>query len=1074
MALRNETVAIPVVKGINVNTPARLLEASELLEATNVRFPAGAGAKKRRGHSGQRVRGAKAIPPDWTPPAFSTPLRVPTFSTEDRSLPEDWLFGYGYFTDDSTVDPTIALDTSEYPEDGLAFGATARDNEALIWSGHRLFSKTNLDIPGGKFTEVNAVMPALRSEPIAKANIAQGNPDCADNGIIRVTTWLNDGDAYYSVTDSTSGASIVSSAPLAGLGTVTAVRCVPVGAWVHMFCVDSDADQLALRSIHQDSPDSVQHQGLGDCNGPFDVWKQSESLFLVAKATATEIRVRVHTLDGSITENWVASIGSPTLIASVAICADPVSSYIGLVWLADSTVKARVFDDDGTTQGAILTLGTTNTAARAVAVAPKYLESSDEAVFNAYWDDVTVQASVTVIHRFRAGASGLYTASRYHHLLGSQGFRVGERTFIWAAANSTYQSKWVLLDEALLPVGHAEYITAKTPDSDSTPSLFSVNWWGEAPAKDRVVYHNALSYRVRVAVEPTQVGVDPPPVYSEPAIKFAQLDFLPPLRSAQAGRCTYFAGAQLWTYDGTELTEAQFHYAPEDVQVAAAAGGELTADGQYIYRVDLCYRNAQNEEIRSASFYTSELTLTGANQSATLTINTCLTRRENSYFLIFRNESAGTFWYLCNSRDPSSALFLRNDLSVTRVTYTDSTVSDAELNSREQHPNQSFEYLDPFVSPACEVIAYGRKRLWVAGGEIASGSLYPSRLFDIGQTPAFHGDLALEVDRGAESITAIGFVEQFAVFFRKSDIWAEDEFGPDNIQQGDWNDPRQLVPDIGAVSQDSVAKIKEGLVFQSQAGIRLMTPGGGIIPIGQPVDAEAKEARITAAVVSGPDQEVRFYCWDSEALVFNYQYNTWSKWTVPAAGAIRNADTGLAIVAAPTGVLLTEEQGTWTDNSQPFKMRVRFAWLRAGSLLDFQRVRRIGACGEGEEHDIHVDVYYNEREFAEEWFDWEIPDESQNQDTFGNEDFGDGNFGDTEGLSEIQFRDSVWPWRRRLARQKCSVISIAIDDNSTNGEGFTLTALALELAKKKGLDRSPWRGGTYSNTGASGSSETGE
>lgn len=71
-------------------------------------------------------------------------------------------------------------------------------------------------------------------------------------------------------------------------------------------------------------------------------------------------------------------------------------------------------------------------------------------------------------------------------------------------------------------------------------------------------------------------------------------------------------------------------------------------------------------------------------------------------------------------------------------------------------------------------------------------------------------------------------------------------------------------------------------------------------------------------------------------------------------------------------------------------------------------------------------------------------------------------------------RDSVWRIRRRLSRQKCSVISIAIDDNYTDGEAFTLTALGLELAKKPGLDRMPWRGGSYTNTGGSGSSDTGE
>lgn len=71
---------------------------------------------------------------------------------------------------------------------------------------------------------------------------------------------------------------------------------------------------------------------------------------------------------------------------------------------------------------------------------------------------------------------------------------------------------------------------------------------------------------------------------------------------------------------------------------------------------------------------------------------------------------------------------------------------------------------------------------------------------------------------------------------------------------------------------------------------------------------------------------------------------------------------------------------------------------------------------------------------------------------------------DTEDASPQDFRDSVWRWRRRLRRQKCSVISVAIDDNYSNGPGFVLTALSLELGKKRGLDRVPWRAGTTINT----------
>jgi hypothetical protein len=230
----------------------------------------------------------------------------------------------------------------------------------------------------------------------------------------------------------------------------------------------------------------------------------------------------------------------------------------------------------------------------------------------------------------------------------------------------------------------------------------------------------------------------------------------------------------------------------------------------------------------------------------------------------------------------------------------------------------------------------------------------------------------------------------------------------------------------------------------------------------------AKQFRVTGVHVSGEDQEVRWYSSGAGAIVYNYQYNTWSRWTVNAAGVARNPTTNLAVLAAPDGFILDEVDGLYRDNGRTYRHRVRFAWLRAGSLVDFQRVRCIGAVGvASDDHRVHVDVYYNEREHVGEVFEWDYPDDGWNTDTFGAESFGSGTLGDTSsGQAPYEFRDSVWEWRRRLARQKCSVISVAIDDNYSDGPGFVLTALYLELGQKQGPNRSPWRGGNASSDGS--------
>ena len=56
MPLQKDTIALPITKGMNVQTDARLLDPPALLEAENTQF-SGGGAKKRRGHLGVQARG---------------------------------------------------------------------------------------------------------------------------------------------------------------------------------------------------------------------------------------------------------------------------------------------------------------------------------------------------------------------------------------------------------------------------------------------------------------------------------------------------------------------------------------------------------------------------------------------------------------------------------------------------------------------------------------------------------------------------------------------------------------------------------------------------------------------------------------------------------------------------------------------------------------------------------------------------------------------------------------------------------------------------------------------------------
>lgn len=1078
MPLQYETVAFPVVKGIDVTTKARLIEAPGLLEAVNSRFPTGGGASKRRGHAGRRVRNNKPIPADITLPELTPPLPVAPFYTGDRGIPSDWLFGWGYLISPSRVSAAAAIETSPHPDAGLLFGAFNRDNETVAWNGYELLSRSPEQPEGAAFSTIGpAVMPALRASAVAKVARPQSQPDIADTNKIRVVAWIDlpDSDVWYTVVDSVTGATLVAPRAMGYVAPVQ-VRCIPVGGWVHLLVVETSTGKLMCTSLHEADPTTAATKSLGDCPRFFDAWKQSESAWWVARNTGTlAIEVTKFNNDSVVADdspttliavtNAAATV--PSAIYAVAIAIHPVNGDIGLVWRATYssvvTAQGRTYSSAGAAISAAVLLHTCittgDTTDRPVACAPKYLweETATKSVFNGYVDD---HLDTGVLNTFRDGNtvnfphrgklvlarfSGVdtvpsYISYRYGLSLGSQAFRVGDRTFVWASIKSPAQSIWVMLDEQLNPIGKLDYGIANTLNTQAGdfPHLASVNWSGSSPLKDLLVYHTGLGFKERVVVATATAGTNPPIGYTEPSVRYVALDFLPKLHSTQAGRCRYIAGAQLWCYDGSTLVEAGFHTTPEALLAnSGGISGELEETGDYTYRVDLCHKNAQGEEVRSASFYTKaifafsvfggytptaagglvvqgQVLLAGDNE-VDITLLPCLTTRPDSYFLIFRNESAGTQWYLVNSRDPSSALFVKNDRAVEYVVFNDNgiaTPNDAELISQELHPgNAGIFYIDQAPAQACEFVAYGKDRLWVGGGEVPTGQVSPSRLFAVGSVPGFNPALNIQVDRSAEPITAVGFVGDLVAVFRRNSTYIIEGEGTDNVSTGVWSLPRLAYADLGALNQATVAFVASGLVFESATGLRLLEANGRVQAIGAPVDTLAVSSSISSALVCGGEQEIRWYT-SSGTIVYSYATGVWSTWTVAAVGATLNPETGLALVARADGWLWEETDGLWTDNGALYKHRIRFAWLRAqagqggqrdASLMDFQRVRRIGALGEWDPtqpHSVHVDVYYDEREFAEETFDWDVPqdadDPSMNTDTFGSATFGAGVFGDNE------------------------------------------------------------------------------
>lgn len=1080
-----QPVSIPFAAGIKPTSRGRNLDQAKLLTAQNCVFVTDEGPEKRAGHV---VRSVKTQDPpiglDGIVPPAAPPLREP-FSLDNPGLSDYWLHGVGLIDGSEEIEAGT-FGKSAQPSVGVLHGQWLRDSEVVFWDGFRALSAPgNQTTPFGEVTG-EAVMPALRGAPIAKSLNGQQAPDAVDNGTIRSVAWIYAGDAYRSVYDSETGATLVNEEQIA-LNNGTSLRLLTLGPWTHLVAHDTGTDELIMRSWHEATPQTMVSRSLGETSQPvFDVKKIDEETGVVARILGAAVEITVVRQTGVPLAIYTPDLDGEDAIG-VAVTANAFNR-LGVLW-QNSTFEPFFCAyelDTGVLASSKFTVGAACNAQSRMTVADNYSISAGEYSWTAYVEDKHASLDHRLVRVYSIDDAATLQTTRYNTQLASHAFRVGQRTYVWTTGTPTLftlQPTWFLCDEKLLPIGKALFALAYVPDT-STFVLPSVTWHtteDDHSAKDRFVFFGCLGYRQRA--ETSEDTQDPNGVWLEPSVFFYTLDFLPYIRSAQAGRSTYIAGAQLWEYDGANLNEAGFHMAPESYTFSDGGAGNLDEGATYNWRIDLCYKNAQNEEVRSWSTtlsYFGGVLESPTTMKATITIpHVPMTRRDNSYFLVYRTEADGTEYYLVSSRNPDDVGdpngFVFNDRSAATYTFTDN-LADASLIDNEYHPSNATGWLQPFSAPACEMVAAGRDRLWVAGGELSPGEIAPSRYFSPGQTPAFTPALNIQIDRNSEPITAVGFVGEVGVFFRKTSAYTLQSEGPDNVGQGVWDYPRLALADVGAVSQEALALAGEGLYFQSPAGIRVITAGGGLRPpgaglvggLGTDVDTLAAEGDYAAAVVVPKYSQIRWYSRDPEkpSLVVDYTKNIWTTFTgVTCRGAAYWAAGSSVILARGDGEMWTETEGRYLDGDRTYEMVIKTAWLHAAGLGEYERARRFALFGEASDGlSLRYRVYYDERPFHTQeetlTFIGTNPTTPFNPSGWGEVNWGYGPWGDESAEanagsgSALWFRDGMFRFRRRFSRQKCSVFAIEFSDLGSNA-AFTPVVLGLELGLKQGLDRIP-------------------
>ena len=1014
-----EPVVIPISKGVDLTTRDRLIEAGTLAKAENVYYPKTGGPVKRRGH------------------IAVTPYNA--FMDYVGDAPKYNLYGYGLFDPDN-----IPSGDCVYGQAGNIRDIITYEDRELVWDGWRLFEIID---SSGKSKVVTATMPVLKTAPEAKTANSQYYACSADNGTIRVVAfvenWTTSPVAYVKVYNSTTGTLKFTATLNTGSGDVKFVRTVSVGSFCYVLVSDISDEVVYCYGIHNvDTDVRTPIQLTNDTSGVFDVWKFDETKFLVGNIDGGVVKLTWVNYDGTINEsnfsqNTVASLSGGAI--NLALCVHPISEEIAIIINTGTNQYYRRFDKFGVALGSEITIGTAIGAQR-LAIAPTYVDNK----FHVYYDKYDTAWSI--VKRVYHDSTQETEVVRYNAILASRATRVGNLQFVWTSTvNLSVQTTYFLMDSDLLPVARCEYGTAVQP---STIWLPSINYVVSSDGVwNTTKFNGAILYRQRIDFEAVGDGT----VFSEESIKTYTLNFLPDkLSYAVAGKTLYIAGGQLWSYDGDKLLEAEFGTGIEAPSVVTSNGaGSLTPSATYYWRVDVVRKNAQNEEIRVISYATDQITMGAADDTATITWPHILTRATDCYYLVFRIENGGTNFYLVSSRDPQSAP--KYSTASATVSFTD-TMSDASMLDKEQHPANAFNYIDQIAAPACELVTFGQNRLWISGGELSPGEVWPSRLFYSNQTPTFNWRLGLNVDTDSEDITGLVFQSDYGIVFKKSSTYIVTGNVTPNVYQAIQPNVQLALSDRGCVNHKSIARLFNSIVFQSENGFKAVNAAGAMEDIGIPVET-IKGTVICSAVVK-EDEHLRIYQSDQPSLVLDYRDKLWTTFvfgTNPNAGAY-SIRRGRMILAVGNR-LFYETDGVYTDDGYSYNYLIKTAPL-AAQIGGFQRVRRVYCIGEksGTPPPVTIRLYLNGNSWWSEQYRWDYSDDL-NTSTMGASTLGSGYLGDTES---VPFRDDLWKWRKRVAssNQRCENIAIELTDKGRiNSNQWIPVAFALEIGTKSGLDR---------------------
>ena len=522
--------------------------------------------------------------------------------------------------------------------------------------------------------------------------------------------------------------------------------------------------------------------------------------------------------------------------------------------------------------------------------------------------------------------------------------------------------------------------------------------------------------------------------------------------STQIAGALQLTGGIMWQYDGVKPVELGFNVWPENVAATSATTGGFMTAQKYYYQV--CYEWTDNTgNIHRSAPSIPLLVDVGGSGTSTNSVTLYIPTLRLTYktganpvrLVVYRWSTSNQIYYQVTSVTSP----LVNNPAVDLLTYTDTLADSSIIGNTILYTTGGV--LENIAPPATVHSTLFNNRLFLIDAEDPNLLWYSKQVIE--NTPVETSDLLtiyVSPTTGTQGstgpMTALSAMDDKLIVFKKDAIYYVNGIGPDNTgANSGYSDPVYITAAVGCSNPNSIVLTPAGLMFQSDKGIWILGRDLSTNYIGAAVEAYNSQIVQSAQSIPGTNQ-VRFILSNSLTLMYDYFYNQWG--TFSNLNAISSTIyNSYQTYLNTSGVVYQETPGTYLDGSQPVTMSVTTGWINIAGLQGFERFYQMYLLGTYySPFKLSVSIAYDYNSSALQ--QTVVTPDNYSPSWGGEAQWGAGN---AWGGPGNVFEARVFP-----QNQKCESFQITIQEaydpsyGASSAQGLTLSGLNVIVGVKKG------------------------